>query len=767
MRKLLLFSVGFSVGCLLAVYWLPQRYRLIAATAGLLLFGILLLFHALPMRRVRLAAAGLTIGLLWCWGCELLLLRPAWKQAGPKRQVCAQVLEYPQQTDYGGSVRVSILAGSRTFDAMLYYSQTPEEPQPGDVISGVFSLRASTDASSEAAGRYRLSEGILLVGSGKIQTVRHPGHLSLRTIPLRTAHRLSLALQQASPADVSPFLQSILCGDRSTLSDSVREDLSTAGISHIIAVSGMHVSILMAALFLVLGRGGRRASLIGIPLLLFFVYLTGSSPSVVRAALMLMLMLLAPVFRRENDSPTNLGFAALLILLRNPWSVASASFQLSFLSMAGLLLFTGPLYSHFKECCPWKSMLQWNPLSRGPVWLRNLLLRGWEKLVRFLLATICATLGALSLTLPVTAVLYGRISTYGLLANLLAVWAVCLCFLGALLTAICAILYLPLGKLLGWITAWPVRYILLVSRVISGLPMASLPTSSVYVVLFLVFAYLVLVLMLLMREKHYGKPLLCIGAALVLAAVFTRLGAHMEHFSVTALDVGQGQCICLRTDDFSAMVDCGGSNPGRVGSDAARYLNTVGIEKLDALILTHYDYDHVGGVFALLERMPVERLYLPEVPFDPEIRASIEEAARRENVRVVYVTENLELTLTEGGLTIFAPVSYETDNSASLAVLFSVSDYDLLITGDMDQYAEHRLLQTQTLPDLEALVAGHHGSDTSTGGELLRAIRPETVLISVGNNNYGHPSESVLRRLERIGAAVYTTEEYGQIEIRK
>ncbi len=767
MRKLLLFSCGFTAACLLTVYWLPQKLWLIAGALCLLLFGLLLFFRGIWPGRARCISLGLLIGLLWCWGYDGLYLKPARNQAGRQGQITAQLLEYPEKTDYGFSVKAEVLCGNSTYSTLLYYGEAPDALRPGDVIRGEFTLRPAADGSSDAAGRYRLSKGIHLVGSGKIQRVSRPEHLSIRVLPRLAAHRLSEILRQAAPADVSPFLQAILCGDRSELDAGARHDLTAAGLSHIIAVSGMHVAILMSALVLLLGRNSKLGSLIGIAVLLFFVFLTGASASVVRAAVMLILMLLAPLLKRESDTPTNLGHAALMILACNPWTVADAGFQLSFLAMTGLLLFTKPLYTHFKESRPWKTLLHWKPRTFGPVSFRNWIVGRWEKLVSGVLSTICATIAALSLTLPLTAVIYGTVSTYSLLSNVLVVWVVCICFVGGLLTALCGLAYLPLGRIIGWVIAWPVRFILLVSRKISGLPGAILPVSSVYTVLFLVFAYLVFALILLLREKNYGKPLLCIGGALVLTVIFFRAGGRMEHFSVTALDVGQGQCICLRTEEFSAIVDCGGSNAGKAGTEAADYLNTVGVGRLDALILTHYDVDHVGGVFSLLERVPVDTIYLPDVSFDPDTRSAIETAASRKQVRIVYVTEDLRLPLAEGALTIFAPVSMESDNSASLAVLFTVLDYDTLITGDMDQYAEHCLLQTHDLPDVEALVAGHHGAETSTGGELLRAIRPETVLISVGRNNYGHPSDHVLKRLEKLGADVYTTLDCGQIEIRR
>ena len=572
-------------------------------------------------------------------------------------------------------------------------------------------------------------------------------------------------LDRSVPADAAPFLKAVLTGDRGGLDFAAERDLTVAGLSHVVAVSGMHVSLLVGALYLVMGRARRAAAAIGIPLVLIFMLLTGLSPSVVRAGIMLSLLLLAPLLHRESDPPTALSAAALLILLFNPYTVANVGFQLSFLAVAGLLLLTGPLYRHLRSRKLFAAVLTRSEtgLSR---W-RKLAHRLVRRFVNGLLQILCATVGALSLTVPVTCIVFGSLPTYALLSNLLALWAVSLCFGLGLGTAALAAVWPAAGKLLGSIAAWPVRYLLLICRFVSRLPHPSLPASSPYTVAFLVFAYAVLLTVVLLRKRWYGTGLLCVLAALALTVGLRQIRAARADWTAAVLDVGQGQCVCIRCGGRTAVIDCGGSDGDKAGAHAADYLRQSGVRTVDALILSHYDTDHVGGVAELLREIDVRTVYLPAVCFAPEKREALEATASAHGAAVIPVSADLCLPFGSGSLQLFAPVGAENDNDGSVSVLFSERDYDMLVTGDLDQAGEHRLLAAHDLPDIEAFVAGHHGAESSSGMELLKTLRPETVLISVGRNRYGHPSESALARFAAIGAEVLRTDESGDLELKR
>lgn len=249
---------------------------------------------------------------------------------------------------------------------------------------------------------------------------------------------------------------------------------------------------------------------------------------------------------------------------------------------------------------------------------------------------------------------------------------------------------------------------------------------------------------------------------LTIAVIVGRSGQGT--LSITVFDVGQGQCVLLRCGEQCALVDCGGENGDADGEEIVRALQMRGIFSLDAVILTHYDKDHVCGVYQLLQRINVGELILPELDDENSVRDRLEYCAKAENITVSYVSRNLCCAFGAGRLQIYPPTDTKEKN-ASLSALMSVEEYDILVTGDMSADAETQLLLRYELPKLEVLVAGHHGSKYSTGKRLLEATRPEIVLISVGENTYGHPAPEVLERIASVGAKVYRTDRDGDITI--
>ncbi|MBR3640530.1 MAG: MBL fold metallo-hydrolase, partial [Oscillibacter sp.] len=199
------------------------------------------------------------------------------------------------------------------------------------------------------------------------------------------------------------------------------------------------------------------------------------------------------------------------------------------------------------------------------------------------------------------------------------------------------------------------------------------------------------------------------------------------------------------------------------GCDAADQLLSMGCRGADALILTHFDSDHVNGAEHLFCRVPVRELLIPAEADDGGGRESVLRLAAAYRVPVREITEVTVLPLADAVLTLYPSAPSQADNDRGLAVLASAGESDLLLTGDMSRAAEKKLLQEYDLPDIEALVAGHHGAADATGAELLSTLDPETVLISVGSNSYGHPSCETLLRL--TGREVYRTDRHGNIHL--
>jgi len=267
-------------------------------------------------------------------------------------------------------------------------------------------------------------------------------------------------------------------------------------------------------------------------------------------------------------------------------------------------------------------------------------------------------------------------------------------------------------------------------------------------------------------KNRYAHPVLmclCIVGGLCAAFVASRLETKLDHYRMTVLDVGQGQCVLLQAEDENYVVDCGSSYSKGAVDLAARTLLSQGVTEIDGLILSHYDVDHAGGAEAFLSRIPAAHIYLPDVEDDGGIR-SLLQSEYAENI--IWIPQGESLSIPEGELTIFGGMPGKTDNESSLCVLFQPENCDILITSDRSTVGEEYLLTQTDLPELEVLVVGHHGAADSTGLFLLRETMPKLAVISVGVNQYGHPSEEVLELLALFGCQVLRTDLNGTITVR-
>jgi competence protein ComEC len=518
----------------------------------------------------------------------------------------------------------------------------------------------------------------------------------------------------------------------------------------------MHISFLVGFLGLAI-RNKRALAAIGIPTLFVFVAMAGFTPSVTRAGIMQCFLLAAPLLRREGDSVTSLSAALFVLLAANPYSCANVGLQLSFGSCAGIVLISGRV----SEAC------------EGALHERRVFaLAAPRALLRFIISGLSATLGALAFTTPLMAVYFGSVSLAAPLTNLLTLSAVSLCFCGGLAACLLGFVYLPVGALAAAAASLPVRYVLGVVRAIAGFPFATAYVSNVYILAWLVFMYLSAIAFVLLRGRLRQAVIpLCLSAltlcaALLLTNMSGGVGAG-DGLTVTAVDVGQGQSLVLTSGGYTAVVDCGSSSGESAGENAFEYLSSTGRQRVDMLILTHFHADHCNGVEELLTRAMVSALIIPDPDGDDGsyLAEDIIELARRRGVEILYITELQSYAFGDAAVTLYPPFGGDDENERGLAILFTHDDYDILITGDMDSNNERRLVTSYEIPDIELLVVGHHGSRYSTSDEFLRAVTPETAIISVGRNSYGHPTQETLDRLAKRGITTYRTDASGNVTI--
>lgn len=742
MRKLAAFAAPFSA----AVFAL--RYGI--APVLLLLPVLALLKREDRLLRCILVCGGLVAGVLWSAGYDAVFRAPAQALEGRTATLTGMVVDWPRDTSYGGSVTVRVrMESGPGFLARVYGGETLLPLAPGDSITFTADCR-SADIVRGRSSSDNTSRGIYLLayGKGEVETVR-PERIPMQALPAHWSRTLKSAVAAAFPADAAPLMTALLTGDKSGLPVAEYTALQRSGLAHAVAVSGLHIGFLVQLAVVLSGsRFRRRTALIALPAMAVYALVAGCTPSVVRAVVMNALLLLGPLLGREDDPPTTLSFALMVLLLQNPYGVQSVGLQLSFVSVGGILAFSARVREWLWGMLPIRK--ETHRLLQGAAY--------------FVTASLSTTVGALALTTPLTAFYFGTISLVAPLSNLLCLTLVAFLFQAGLVTTLLAVLSPALGAFLGGLAALPVRLLLWLVRGLSRVPFATVQAEGPYLLFAVTAVYLLWLLFLAGRGERRPLVPLCCSLLLGCAAlVLTHAAYSLGPLTLTVLDVGQGQCVVLRAGDRTALVDCGGSARRNAGDLAADYLSTVGRDRVDLLVLTHFHADHANGVPELLERLEVSVLAVPDVDREDPFRQELLAAAESHGAQIWFLREDHRLPFGTADLTLYAPLGAGDANEEGLSLLIETEPFSALLTGDMGGDIETRLVKYGNLPDLDLLVAGHHGSRHATSQLLLDRVTPETAAISVGYNTYGHPAAETLLRLDGAGCRIYRTDLQGNI----
>lgn len=751
MRVLATIGFSFSAGLFLAVL-LPWEGWYLWGAAALCLAAVLWAVVSkgwTSRKRGLMLLLPLAFSLAYFSIYQALIQKPVEERCGAVSDFTAVVCDWPTETERGAKVTVR-LNGFFGAKAVYYGESDVLSLSPGDVLSGSAQWQSAAHIGDDELTHFT-AKGIYALLYGREDLTVQQGD-SLRYLPQQAVYALRQTMGELwEDTSVLGFLTAELTGDKSLLPQDDYVAMQETGLAHIFAVSGLHCAFLVTLLSLLVPAGYRRTlCIVTLPALLFYMVMVGLSPSVVRACIMQMFLLIAPLFYRGSDPLTSLAAALTVILLANPFAAGSVSLQLSFAATLGMVLLSGRLYRFLSG------------LYRG----RN---RKLKVLVRFTAANVAATLGACIFTVPLTAYYFNILVLVSPLAGLLAVPAAGWAFMSGFLSTLLGLVWLPLGKLAGWVPFALVKYILWLAGLLTAVPYHAVYFSNPYLRCWLVYVYAAFIGCAVTPDGKRKYALAAVLAALTLTSCLW-LNSRERHYgalNVLALDVGQGESVAFWSGSETVLVDCGSSNSYiDAGSVAADELQSMGVRRLAAVVVTHYHADHTNGLYEVFARLPVDTLYLPDIEDEYGVRQRLEETAQRHGTEIVYVTDVVERAVGGAELTLFPPLGSDSDlNEQGLTALASVGDFDLLITGDMAGATEKKLAETYDLPRIEVLVVSHHGSRYSSDSVFLRAIAPETAIISVGDNAYGHPSEETLRRLQSVGAAIWRTDKQGAVRV--
>lgn len=460
---LVLLVLGFSAACGLCALGLSKLWILLlmVTMAGLFIGALHFRKRLALLGSAAVAIAGVFLGLGWFCLFQMFYLNHAIAVDGQTSNVTIQASDYSSATEYGGKVDGYILLDGKPYKTQVYLDDNMEL-EPGDEITGTLRFRVTTD-DGENIATYHQGKGIFLIAYQEDEvSISYCDETPFWFLPMKLRRAVNNLLMQAFPEDTYSFAQALLLGNTENLSYETATDFKLSGIRHVIAVSGLHVSILYGMLSLITARKRILTAIVGLPVLLLFAAVAGFTPSVTRACIMVALMIIAMLFDREYDPPTALSFASMVMLMVNPLVITSAALQLSVASVAGIFLFSGPIGS-------WISgMLERVKFLPG-------------KLVSRISTSVSVSLSATILTAPVSAWYFGAVSLVSVLTNLLTLWVISFVFYGIIAVCLLSLVWSAGAAVLAQLVSWPIRYVLLTADILGGLPMASVYTRSPYI----------------------------------------------------------------------------------------------------------------------------------------------------------------------------------------------------------------------------------------------------------------------------------------------
>jgi competence protein ComEC len=573
---------------------------------------------------------------------------------------------------------------------------------------------------------------------------------------------LGRALERALPEPEAALARGILLGQRVSIPSDLSDDFNRAGISHLVAISGYNVTLVagltVSMLAWLLGR--RRATLAAMASVVFFVFLVGAAPSVLRAGVMGLVMLGAMIAGRPGHGLTSIAFAGALLTLWQPLAIDDVAFQLSFASTLGLILVSAPLTER----------------------LQTLLARALPTpTASFLGENLGITAASTLAVLPIIGITFGRVSLVALPANVFAVPAFPVILLTSALTSVVGWLSSDLGAIVGQFARLPLSYMILVGRVASDVPGASLSFRSMGLLEVLaIYAGLAIAFVVLVRRVHpielpavpRLRPALS-AAVLVILVSLSLLAASLQggapSLVITVLDVGQGDAILVRTPAGHRILVDGGPSGTALARALGRELGATE-RRIDLVVLTHAQDDHVAGLVGLFERFEVGAVLAPPLEGTTAAYRAWRELidANQTPVRNAVAGEWLDLGRGARMEVLWPPETLlrgtvDDLNNNSVVLRLVYGEVSFLLTGDIAAAAEEALLRAG---DVRATVfkAAHHGSDMSNGSAFVEAVAPALAVISSGSENpYGHPSPTTLLRL--AGVHIYRTDRNGNVRL--
>ena len=595
-------------------------------------------------------------------------------------------------------------------------------------------------------------------------------------------HRLKLAIskkyQKILGTREAGSLSAMVLGDKSNLDEEIKELYQENSISHLLAISGLHISLVAGAIYLFLKKLKISFSFplisAGIILLIYGMF-TGFSISTTRAVIMMCIFFFSFLIGRSYDLPSSLALTAIIIMLINHRVIYQSGFQLSFLAVIGIFYIMPELMYIFK--------------------LQDLNKKGVKKVFFIILSSIICSISINIATLPVILVNFYELSLTGIILNIIVIPLMSILVITGLAGGFVSLVTEAAGRFILGASYYILNIYTFLCRIgdsFTSLRLILGKPEKWQIVIYYVFIFIIIYFLSLKRRTEKIELLksnACIKIKTVKRTILTVITLSLgfliliyrkEEFSINMLDIGQGDCFVISDGNKNIYIsDCGSTTVNEVGKNRLLpFLKSKGWSRVNTIFVSHMDKDHVNGVNDLLkcpeiaiDKVVISTSYKSDKLDCAELK-ELKALAGKRRIRLLYIKKNDEIKSGDLCFKCLYPSgdeNIEDQNEASIVMRMEYKGLSVLFTGDIASSTEEEVIKIsdKEMLNCDILKVCHHGSKNSSSSEFLQQVDPKLYLVSCGlMNRYGHPHKAALERMGEEGGKILRTDHMGAVEIK-
>ena len=696
---------------------------------------------------------------------------------GEELKIQVEIIDNKKEKQYYNRYKIKVL--SSKYKNTYLYMTTKKNLEYGEILEIQGNFSEPSEARNYKGFNYKeYLKTLKIYGTIRVELVKKIDiHKGILYYTNKLHLKIKDNLEKTYNSNSMPIVLGVLLGDTSEIDEETREDFSQSSISHVLAVSGLHVSyIIYLSEKSTQGIFGQRKSRI-IEILILFIYMaiTGFSISVIRSVIMATLMCTAFLVYRKSDTLNNISISAIVILFMNPYNLFSTSFQFTYAGTIGVVFFR-PIVEDFIMNIKIKS-----PCLK-------------EKYTNFCLKhnsfieEIAVAISAQFMTMPIIITKYNFISLSFIVTNILVGIIIGPLVIGGIIQILVTFLSLKIGTEIAKVVQIPITALSLISKIGTKFPITNfnvITPDTWQIIIYYFIIYIIYYrhkikkiqkysfnqkIILKISKYVYSKRKIIIRVFIIILISSIIIKKIPGDLKIYFVDVGQGDCCLIETPKHQKiLIDGGGQKNFDIGKNTLLpYLFNRKILEIDYCIISHFDQDHCGGILYILEQTKVKNVIIGKQYEDSTNYNKFKEIVKKQNLNVKIVEAGMRINIEKDSQKM---ISDNAINNNSLVCKLNYNKFSMLFTGDIEEIAEKEIVSkyenNTSILKSTILKTAHHGSKTSSIEKILDVVKPQYAFIGVGENNtFGHPSNITIENLEKRKIKIYRTDKMGEICIK-